>query len=173
MTSKTKTATTPGAAWTEVDRLKADSTFDEVMAGEYMDNQEYTSRRQCLVSNKGPAGHCLCGCGSKVDRRFKPGHDARLKGALIRAYRAGEPAMHTAFAVTDPKIIAFSLGWDHFLTDIPAPRVRIKVEKAPKASKMVMAKIGRWLYEGHVEGDIFHYADRFGNPLQTTKFTLA
>lgn len=29
-------------------------------------------------------GGCLCGCGSPVDRKFKPGHDQRTKGILKR-----------------------------------------------------------------------------------------
>lgn len=31
-----------------------------------------------------PDGLCLCGCGEKVSREFKPGHDARYKGQLVR-----------------------------------------------------------------------------------------
>lgn len=27
---------------------------------------------------------CLCGCGTKVARFFAPGHDARLRGMLLR-----------------------------------------------------------------------------------------
>jgi hypothetical protein len=27
---------------------------------------------------------CLCGCGTKVSRFFAPGHDARLRGMLLR-----------------------------------------------------------------------------------------
>jgi hypothetical protein len=27
---------------------------------------------------------CLCGCGTKVTRFFAPGHDARLRGMLLR-----------------------------------------------------------------------------------------
>src|SRR6476661_7368375 len=33
---------------------------------------------------------CLCGCGTQVTRRFAQGHDARLHGVLVRAFRAGE-----------------------------------------------------------------------------------
>lgn len=35
---------------------------------------------------------CECGCGAPVRRRFLPGHDARLKSALLRDLRAGEAA---------------------------------------------------------------------------------
>jgi hypothetical protein len=33
-------------------------------------------------------GLCACGCGEQVARRFRPGHDARLKGQLVRAARS-------------------------------------------------------------------------------------
>lgn len=32
---------------------------------------------------------CECGCGEQVTRHFKPGHDARLKGALRKAADKG------------------------------------------------------------------------------------
>lgn len=35
-------------------------------------------------------GHCACGCGLEVTRRFRAGHDARLKSALRRAAAAGQ-----------------------------------------------------------------------------------
>lgn len=33
---------------------------------------------------------CLCGCGEQVSRRFRQGHDARLKGVLLRVARGEE-----------------------------------------------------------------------------------
>lgn len=36
-------------------------------------------------------GLCGCGCGAEVARRFRPGHDAKLKSALLRAWRDGDP----------------------------------------------------------------------------------
>lgn len=36
-------------------------------------------------------GHCGCGCGSPVRRRFLPGHDAKLKSALLTSWRSGDP----------------------------------------------------------------------------------
>lgn len=35
---------------------------------------------------------CHCGCGSSVKRRFLPGHDAKLKGRLVREARSGSDA---------------------------------------------------------------------------------
>lgn len=53
---------------------------------------------------------CECGCGEAVARRFKPGHDGRLKGRLIaeardRRWWIRENAVHAMI----------SRGWGHFL----------------------------------------------------------
>ena len=36
------------------------------------------------------ANTCLCGCGAVVERRFLPGHDAKLKSRLIRLSLQGD-----------------------------------------------------------------------------------
>lgn len=36
-------------------------------------------------------GLCTCGCEQTTERRFRPGHDARLKSRLRDAYRNGHP----------------------------------------------------------------------------------
>lgn len=46
---------------------------------------------------------CLCGCGQEVAKRFKPGHDQRLKGILRRAFDSGD-------AGAGEKLI--DLGWN-------------------------------------------------------------
>lgn len=38
---------------------------------------------------KATKGDCLCGCGEPVVKQFKPGHDARLKGSLIKLQKEG------------------------------------------------------------------------------------
>lgn len=49
-----------------------------------------TERGVILVT---PEGKCLDGCGAEIGKgkRFVQGHDARLKGILIRAHLAGAP----------------------------------------------------------------------------------
>jgi len=58
---------------------------------------------------------CECGCGRPARRRFLPGHDARLRGRLIREARAGDTAReHLA-----------RLGWSRLLDSVgepPTPR---------------------------------------------------
>lgn len=41
---------------------------------------------------------CLCGCGEKVKNSFKQGHDARLKGMLLRGEVRNPSAEQKAFA---------------------------------------------------------------------------
>ena len=54
---------------------------------------------------------CLCGCGGLPKRgRFLPGHDAKLKGALLRRARHGDSS-----ALAELR----QLGWDHFLKATP------------------------------------------------------
>jgi hypothetical protein len=62
---------------------------------------------------KEPA-ECWCGCGNLTSGgRFCPGHDARLKSALLKAYRTDEGLTPEQQQVVD------LLGWGKFLT--PAP----------------------------------------------------
>lgn len=41
---------------------------------------------------------CLCGCGAKVKRTFAQGHDARLRGMLLRGEVAKPSAAQKGFA---------------------------------------------------------------------------
>jgi hypothetical protein len=66
--------------------------------------------RRCPVpgadgSAAGPVRLCECGCGAAVRRRFLPGHDARLRGRLVREARAGDLA-HAELA---------RLGWLRYI----------------------------------------------------------
>lgn len=112
---------------------------------------------------------CACGCGEPTSRMFRPGHDARLKGELIRANREHRPANvpFDVFGSLDPQQVAGKLGWDHFLTPakVRAPR------KAANSAK-ILARVGRWEYEGEIRDGVFHYEDRNGNPLQAEKFEV-
>ncbi len=57
---------------------------------------------------------CWCGCGGLRTKRFLPGHDARLKGVLQRAFRSGKLAAKQKALVAD-------LGWERLvLTPDPA-----------------------------------------------------
>lgn len=55
---------------------------------------------------------CECGCGEPVARRFKQGHDGRLKGQLLRDFRSGDAKARRA-AMTKAR----RLGWERFMTE--------------------------------------------------------
>lgn len=51
---------------------------------------------------------CTCGCGGQTQSRFMPGHDARLKGLLQKAYRNG------GLSATQKTLVS-QLNWDRFM----------------------------------------------------------
>ena len=60
--------------------------------------------------NRKPA-RCQCGCGEQtLGGKFRPGHDARLKGRLLREAR-GRDKRTAAKARAELK----RRGWSHFL----------------------------------------------------------
>ena len=56
--------------------------------------RENTERAARPVRDKGAlavaGGRCECGCGTPTKAKFAPGHDARLRGVLARAFAAGD-----------------------------------------------------------------------------------
>lgn len=83
-----------------------------------MDSNTATDRRRSPVNRKpntskanqptAAARLCACGCGATVARQFKPGHDARFLGALVRAARNGE--MSKARAIAAARKVSPALG---------------------------------------------------------------
>jgi len=53
---------------------------------------------------------CECGCGERVARRFRPGHDGRLKGRLLSQARDSRWWVREFAVVT-----MVEKGWGHFL----------------------------------------------------------
>lgn len=64
---------------------------------------------------------CQCGCGALVAKRFKAGHDAKLKSALIRSAMLGDDP--------DAEKELARLGWTKFLDKARASSAR---RSAPK-----------------------------------------
>lgn len=107
---------------------------------------------------------CKCYCGKQVNtrkREFLPGHDAKLKSAMQRAYRTGTdievPPEYTADGerlAISPQAIANERGWQQFLTDgkeTPSdqgPTAEEPVEV--QGFRPVRVKIGRWVYDANV-----------------------
>lgn len=70
---------------------------------------------------------CLCGCGTATKSKFAPGHDCRMKGQLLRAYRANGTETEEA-----AKII-IHLGWGRYIGSAE--------QVAPTSSMSVRIKI--------------------------------
>lgn len=117
------------------------------------------------------------GCTGVTKRTFAPGHDARLKGFLIRAGREGN-LVRTPEGGSDivAAKVADRYGFGHMVRDgIARPKAVRKAKKvAEVAPAKVTGKVGRWLYEGTVTagGKLFTYTDRKGAQLIAEKFTI-
>lgn len=116
-------------------------------------------------------------CRRSTTRTFAPGHDARLKGNLIRAAIAGHDVRLASGELVSPQHIAngFGFGWQVARgLELGLARIAAKVAKktAPKpaAPQVVKAKVGRWIYEGIVSGEFFNYTDKKGAAQTTAKF---
>lgn len=97
-------------------KLNIDNTpeTDEEME-KMIDKASKTSKSKPVVEEREPR-FCECECGGFVvgkKARFKVGHDAKLKGELLRLAREGD-----AQAVERLQ----KLGWSHFLVDTKATR---------------------------------------------------
>lgn len=79
-------------------------------------------------------GACLCGCNQKAAGRFRPGHDAKLKGMLTRAalhevtivLHAGDKTAHTNPVAFATKLSTGKHDW--------AAALATSVERAKKAA---------------------------------------
>lgn len=116
------------------------------------------------------------GCTATTRRTFAPGHDARLKGFLIRAGRLGHLIRTPEGGADQVSVrVAERFGFAQMVRDgiarTPAKKAR---KAAPVAPATVTAKVGRWVYEGRVTagGGIFSYTDRQGRNLMAEKFTV-
>lgn len=128
-------------------------------------------------------GACGCGCNEVPQgkgRLFCMGHDARLKGKLIRAHLGGVKVTQIRNRASAPiAVTAMSLakhyGWEHYLeaaADRAAnatPRSRSgRTRSGPQVGDIHTIKVGRWPKEaqivgvenGHIE---FRYQDGSGN----------
>lgn len=96
-------------------------------------------------------GLCLCGCGEEVTREFKPGHDARYKGQMIRLVLASEaePA-NERIAQSGGYALAVIQGrnWTSFLDK---SRDAVKAKAAKKAANPNSTKKGKVAADSHVK----------------------
>jgi hypothetical protein len=78
---------------------------------------------------------CLCGCGAAVRNRFAQGHDARFKGQLLSAAKAGD-ASAVERMITE--------GWTRFLPEHLVPEVTFRFANR--------ARNGRFARTLHIDG---------------------
>lgn len=97
--------------------------------------------------------------------KFQPGHDARLKGILIRAQAAGaqveilngnDSGLFSTAAQAAAQFSTSKVAWSKMVAD-RGEALKVKVESKPKKAaaskgpKTEKIKIGRWEYEAVVE----------------------
>lgn len=130
------------------------------------------------------------GCVKTTARRFAPGHDARLKGFLIKHGAAGHTVRRQVggtTVATTIDAIADGYGFGHQVragikraADKAFAKLIRDTKRQAKAThetpKQVTCKVGRWTYEGvvtdsPVEGPQFTFTNRKGIQVTTTKFT--
>lgn len=79
-----------------------------------MTNAKQSKQADAAPAPKAEPKLCLCGCGAEVNRRFKPGHDGRLKGRLIREVKAARLLGDDATLGNAEQALA-ALGWAKFI----------------------------------------------------------
>ncbi|MEU3599536.1 hypothetical protein ABZ714_12540 [Streptomyces sp. NPDC006798] len=125
------------------------------------------------------------GCTAQTKRLFAPGHDAKLKSALIKWGALGldirrtdeggvatsaEAVKHaSAFKFAHMVAAGIKRAEDKRLAKLAKAEERAAKKAAPK---VVTAKVGRWERQGTVEGGVFTYQDAKGATKTTTKFAL-
>lgn len=143
---------------------------------------------EILNASGAPVQRCICGnfadantgerleCRSATTRQFAPGHDARLKGHLIRIGRAGNDVRIVGSDAPVPvKVAASGFGFYAMVVDGIERPAKVRKPKAAKPAT-VTAKVGRWTYEGVIlaAGDgtpVFRYTNKKGEVVDTFKFT--
>lgn len=113
---------------------------------------------------------CRCGCGETPATKtslFAMGHDAKLRGKLIRAHLTGTPVVlvdpdgkattETAMSMSSPH------GWQGYLNSAEqkqGPTIRAKLEATnrriltaavgPQPGERRLVRVGRWSYTGEI-----------------------
>lgn len=85
-------------------------------------------------------GTCGCGCGESVPRRFRPGHDARLKSTLLDVARRGAPHQRERAAWS-----MIESGWSRFLDDEILWALPRRTRRGQR--KLHIDEVERWIGE--------------------------
>lgn len=112
---------------------------------------------------------CHCGCGETPKGKnalFAMGHDARLRGKLIRAALAGAevrtvyPAQPDSDSVDSAETVLDQYGWGKYLTEAELRREgknRQVLQKAMGHDRLV--RVGRWEFTGGQVAAIYRTAN--------------
>lgn len=157
-----KSTTRPCTCNTTVQYALTADDFPELEGEERENFAEYNVYGPCGANTRGGL--------------FAPGHDAKLKGLLIKLRRAGQDYAYiegSTLRHVDPLSVAMQYGWSKFITHQPKRRTRstrsAQGNATPQAQfpKAVQVKIGRWTYNGQQlsDGRVL-YQDRKGNTLE-------
>lgn len=141
---------------------------------------------------------CPCGCREELalNARFRMGHDARLRGKLVRAHVTGtdvtivkgrDVSTSSALAVAD-QFSSPILDWKQSLKEaetrysgsraaIDAANAKLLEEaKGPHVGERRLVKVGRWSYTGEIiaiyqdkDVAVFRYATRAGEIKQVER----
>lgn len=121
-------------------------------------------------------------CDGVTYRNFAVGHDARLKGHLIRIGRAGHQVrVLTTGVVVSPAEAASLYGFAHMVSEgirrtLGRPRTQAPKKSGNSGVPAQVARVGRWTYEGRVRridgARVFVYRDRRGNERRTHDFVM-
>jgi hypothetical protein len=106
-------------------------------------------------------------CGGPTARRFQPGHDARTKSTLQKAYRNNQRLWMQDGSTAIAAEAAKWFGYERYLTDAPKRKSRAKNSSNDTPETRVV-KIGRWTYPLLMVGEeingesVVVYQDREG-----------
>jgi hypothetical protein len=112
-------------------------------------------------------------CMAPTKKQFAPGHDARLKGQLIRHGVEGNQVRLASGELVSPQWVADQFGFgpmvrkgiERRLEKLSAKSAKVEAEPVadvPAEPEVVEAKVGRWTYQGHLTEDGFAYQDKKG-----------
>ena len=106
-----------------------------------MSKNKYTTC-QCLTITHEDEHMVFAGtCGGTTRATFAPGHDARTKGTLQKAFRTGRQINMDGQQYTAEEL-AKVYGYERFLVAAP-----VRKRSTKKSNDPIMVKLGRWTYE--------------------------
>lgn len=98
-----------------------------------IDAKTTTRGKERKVPKSKEAQECLCGCGGQTKGgRFVPGHDARLKGQIVKQWREATTA--AAKDKARKALVAINPAWEKYLVEAK-PKVVKATKPATKATK--------------------------------------